>query len=598
MAGNTPQEATALARQLRAADPDKPLSFAFAAAKTPEDSVLVIGSKGGSALESEAKRKAGNGARVFSGLAYAEGSKAVFASDAAPSSAERSIADWVRHHKLGLGVNVTKDFATVTEDEEETEGPKIYATETLIRRFRMALRGPVHFAFGPGKSVEEHLLALHPRRDGKMLFRGIRQQNKAIRGSWGTLGLDGRVATFTCEEKPIPGLRKQIRAFLRDRDLRYRVLIMGPEGEVVEPGDEEDEDEDAPGQAPPRTDAPPPPPPQPGTGAPTPGTGQTETQPGGPPGGTKPRTDDKPGDDGVRADAERIATMRSQVQRMLPTLLDIAKALSTRGADIRDQHQKFQAAVKAKNVSAAQDAFDALREHGTAGRQDVAALATMRERVDAQLPELRRLFQARPDDAEAIRRAWQRCDTMLKLGDVRAARPAMFELASIMRAAQDADARARQAQQQQGTPGRSAPADTPVFRRLVVQRVAEWRDARKEAAATLDRLTKAVLARDDVQAHPRLADVRKAMADLAGELPDFGGRLETMLETAAREGTVSRILGDARGVIGDYRRQLSGAKKLSAFESFARTQMNDNADLVGALDANLNSFDQMLARAG
>lgn len=597
MAGNTPQEATALARQLRAADPDSPLSFAFAAAKTAEDSVLVLGSKSGSALEGEAKRKAGSNARVFSGQAYAEGSKAVFASDGAPSNAERTIGDWIRHHKLGLGVSVTKDFANTTEDEEEAEGPKLYATETLIRRFRLALRNPVHFAFGPGRSVEEHLLALHPRREGAMLFRGIRKENKAIRGSWGTLGLEGRVATFTCEEKPIPGLRKQIRAFLRDRNLRYRVLIMGPEGEVVEPGDEEDEEEgETPGTTRPQTgsgETPPPPPSQDG-GQPQRTAPQDGAQTPPPP---PPTPDD---DDGVGPDSQRLDKMRSQMQRMLPTLQDIAQKLSTRGVDIRKQHQVFQAAQKAKDVSAAQDAFDALRNHGREGRAEVASLATMRQRVDAQLPELQRLFRARPDDAEAIRRAWQRCDTTLKLGDVRAARPAMFELAAVMRAALEAEARARQADEQ-GTPGgqgRPAPADTPAFRRLVAQRIEEWRATQTEVSATLDRLAKAVLARDDVKGHPRLADVQKAMSELPGLLPDFGGKLEAMLEPAAREGTVSRVLGDARGIIGDYRKRLAGAGKLAAFEAFARTRMNDNAELVSALEANLGSFDQLLARAG
>ena len=88
------------------------------------------------------------------------------------------------------------------------------------------------------------------------------------------------------------------------------------------------------------------------------------------------------------------------------------------------------------------------------------------------------------------------------------------------------------------------------------------------------------------------------MNELPGLLPDFGGRLETLLEGALNGGSVAAVLGDARGVIGDYRKRLSAASKLASFEAFTRTNMNDNAELVGALDSNLSAFEQLLARAG
>ena len=574
--GNSAAEATALARQIRGAKEGSPLNFAFAMARNPADSALALGSKPGKSLEADAKKAAGTGARVFSGTVHAEGSKAIFASDDAPSNGERGIGDWVRHHKLGLGVNVTEDYANVTEDEEEAEGPKMYATEMLIRRFRMALRNPMHFGFGPGRSPEESLLALHPRREGQMLYRGIRRENHAIRGSWGMVALEGRVATFTCTEKPIPGLRKQVRAFLRGRDLRYRVKILGPEGEVLEPGDEE---EDAADLAAERAAAP-------ASGTDAPGSPSPAEA-----GGDAPVE----ADDGVDSDAKRLDSMRDQMKRMLPALQEIAQTLASRGVDIRTAHQAFRAALKDRDVKGAQDAFDALREHGRAGRADVQALATMRERLDAQVPELQRLYKARPEDAQAIRQPFQRADIALKLGDVRLARATLLELASIMKAAQASAAREAAPQ---GAPQRTAPADTPAFRRLVTQRIAEWREAQKQVADDLDRLANTVLARDDVLAHPRLPEIRKAMSELPGLLPDFGGKLETLLEGALNGGSVAAVLGDARGVIGDYRKSLSAASKLAAFEAFTRTNMNDNAELVGALDSNLSAFEQLLARAG
>lgn len=223
MPGNDAKEAKAAARELRYSEQQEPAAFAFAVAKDPADSILLVDdSKKPSTLVNLAARRS-DGA-VFSGMAYAEGSKAFFASDDAPSSGARAIDAWFKFHGIGMKAALMKAYAIVSDDEEE-EVAEIYSTDMLIRRLRMARRMKMNFAFGPAKEAENTLLALHPRRDGKILFRGIRKENGAVKGSWGFVTTQGRVATFTVTGKILPEMRKKVRSFLFSRSLRYRVII-------------------------------------------------------------------------------------------------------------------------------------------------------------------------------------------------------------------------------------------------------------------------------------------------------------------------------------------------------------------------------------
>ena len=226
MPGNDPKEAATVGRELRSSKESEPCAFAFGTAKKASDGILLVDdSKKPGTLVTQALRRSDG--RVFSGSVYCKGAKAIFASDDAPSNGARLLNEWLKFHKIGASATVTKDLAGVGEDEEE-EASKIYANDMLIRRFRQARRAPVQFAFGPVKDPSQSLLALHPRREGRMLFRALRKENGAKRGSWGTVKLEGRVASFTVTNKPIPELRKRIRSFLRHRELRFRVMIVEP----------------------------------------------------------------------------------------------------------------------------------------------------------------------------------------------------------------------------------------------------------------------------------------------------------------------------------------------------------------------------------
>lgn len=232
MAGNDTKEARATARELRYSEEQEPAAFAFATAADPSEAVLLVDdSKKPATLATLAARRS-DGA-VFSGMAFAKGSKAIFASDSAPSSGARMLNAWFKFHGIGMRAEVIKGYAFVSDDEEE-EIAEIYATDMILRRLRMARRMKMHFAFGPAKDPANTLLALHPRRDGKMLFRNIRKENGAVKGSWGIVSTAGRVATFNVTNKVVPEMRKKVRSFLFSRALRYRVVIVDPRSAPAE----------------------------------------------------------------------------------------------------------------------------------------------------------------------------------------------------------------------------------------------------------------------------------------------------------------------------------------------------------------------------
>lgn len=532
MAGNTANEAAAIGRQIRGAKQADPYNFAFAIGKATADSAMAVDkSKAANALEGEVKRASGSGAKIFSGQVYMDGGKAVFASDDAPSNGEKSIGDWFKQHKVSLSASVTKALAVVSEDEEEEEGPKIYATETLVTRFRYALRNPVNFAFGPGKTADDALLALHIRRGGQILFRNLRRENQSVRGSWGVLEMDGRVANFRCEDKPIPGLRKRIRAFLLSRNLRFRVKVFGPEGEVIEEGDEEDDLQDQQAE------------------------GGTEPQPG-PPSEQESTTNEQTADDGIGTDAQRLEEMRAQMQRMLDPLKEIAQKVPPRNGAIRELYAQFDAAQKRGDVSGAQAAIDGLQQQGRQGRDDAQALGTMRERLAAMLPDLQKLFQEKPDESDYIRTMWRQCGTALKAGEVAEAREALFELVSITKAPVKAS--------EDGAPEEG----TVEFRKLLLR----WKEAQNTLQANVEELAETMLRDARVQADPRFAAVQEEIGELSNLLPTWGDELQDAIDDILNAGSQAKEQGlfrAALGVVDEYTKELSGYPELSGMDELA-----------------------------
>jgi len=558
MAGNSEADLKSLRPVIRGSSEKAQASFAFGMASKAADSFLVADkSKAPKSLEGEAKKGAGAGAKVVSGKVYCDGTDAVFVTDDASSAVEKGLDAWLKLHKLGLSADVGKPEPA---EEGEEDGPKIYATETLISRFRFAQRNPVNFAFGPGKEKDASLLALHVRRSGKMMFRGIKRENHAIRGAWGVLNMEGRIATFTCEEKPIPGLRKSIRGFLRGRDLRYRVKIFGPEGEVIEPGDEEEDAADlAADQGLPEE------------------TGTEGAAPGAP---TEPQPTTTTTDDGVGTDAERLEKMRLDVQRMMDPLKEITQKVPSRKEAISALYTQFETARKAGQVGDAQGALDALREQGRTGRADVQALDTMRKQLADREKQLVDLAKSKPDIAAVIRTTYGECKKSLDAGDVATAREKIFELAGIMRTSGTAD----------------VPDGTVAYRQMLLR----WNRAQTDVATNIQALGAAVLKHPEVLADARVAEVREAVRELPTLVPNFGSALQDALDAMINAGPEAKargLIAPAATAVENYVKELAGYPELSELEEVAELVGEGNLKFGAALSEALTELQASLRAA-
>jgi hypothetical protein len=264
-------DAALITKTLKAAR-GQAVGFAFGVAGSAEGNLLAVDRKKTGEQLFAAIKKAGL-AKGFWGTATSEGSAVLFASEKPASGQQKLLEEWFRRNKVGLKAvigdgwqteaeaieappldgakdparaeEVAEDEVDEEEDEEEEEEPtpRVFTPEEVAKQLARARKRPVSFAFGVGADPEGALLALHARHPGKKLGALIKQANQATKGSYGQVTVEGRLATFRCEKAPIAGLKKLIRARLKLWELEFKVAIMGPEGEVVEPGDEVDDAE-------------------------------------------------------------------------------------------------------------------------------------------------------------------------------------------------------------------------------------------------------------------------------------------------------------------------------------------------------------------
>jgi hypothetical protein len=127
------------------------------------------------------------------------------------------------------------------------------------------------------------------------------------------------------------------------------------------------------------------------------------------------------------------------------------------------------------------------------------------------------------------------------------------------------------------------------YRKLLLR----WRDAQALLGANLATVGKTLLARQDVQADPRLADIEHAVSLLPKLVPAFAGDLEDSLDaalSATDDATAKKQEAHAIAAIDRYRSGLAGARALMELESFAAGELKSPLPLASALDAALGEL--------
>jgi hypothetical protein len=141
------------------------------------------------------------------------------------------------------------------------------------------------------------------------------------------------------------------------------------------------------------------------------------------------------------------------------------------------------------------------------------------------------------------------------------------------------------------------------YRKLLLR----WREAQMIVQSNIKAVGTTLLARPDVQADPRIGEVKKAAAALPNLVPKFGGKLEDVLESgskledvldaemnASNPAEMAGLAAEAIEAIDEYRRQLATVQLLP-LENFAAKDLQTALPLHSALDQALAELKQHLA---
>ena len=144
------------------------------------------------------------------------------------------------------------------------------------------------------------------------------------------------------------------------------------------------------------------------------------------------------------------------------------------------------------------------------------------------------------------------------------------------------------------TPKR-APAPGISYRMLLLR----WREAQGRLDENLKSFGTTLLARPEIQADPRLDDIRRGVAALPKLIPTFGGQLEDVLDaglSAADPQEHAKLSAQGIAAIDIYRKQLAAASPLLDLEDFAARKLGANLALHKALDQALDELRQQLSQ--
>lgn len=122
-----------------------------------------------------------------------------------------------------------------------------YLRKQLLR----AVRKPLNFAAGLGRSATEHKLVLHPSKDGKKLMSTLKKETELKKFAWGLAASspdEGSTLTLALESNPVGGLKKKLEQLLKHfKPLPFDTVVLTVDGEVVaDLPDPDDPDAEAP----------------------------------------------------------------------------------------------------------------------------------------------------------------------------------------------------------------------------------------------------------------------------------------------------------------------------------------------------------------
>ncbi len=121
--------------------------------------------------------------------------------------------------------------------------------DELEKLLKKARQKPLPFGVCMGKTPENTVLYLHLKKPPEVLMRNAKKAGESSKTSFGTCSVNGKIVSLTCQGDILPGMARNMKRFLLKSDIKMKVEILDPEGNLLESDGDEDEDGEAPTEA-------------------------------------------------------------------------------------------------------------------------------------------------------------------------------------------------------------------------------------------------------------------------------------------------------------------------------------------------------------
>lgn len=113
--------------------------------------------------------------------------------------------------------------------------------DDLKKMLAFARKGPVSFAFNPGKSDDDQSLAMHKLKSVAVLAKAAKAEGGGSKVASGTCEVKSKELHLTCEDV-VPGIARKLKRFLKANGAKLNVVVLDAEGNLLESDIEDIED--------------------------------------------------------------------------------------------------------------------------------------------------------------------------------------------------------------------------------------------------------------------------------------------------------------------------------------------------------------------
>ncbi len=121
--------------------------------------------------------------------------------------------------------------------------------DELEKLLKKARQNALPFGVCMGKTPENTVLYLHLKKPAEVLMRNAKKAGESSKTSFGTCSVKGKIVSLTCEGDILPGMARNMKRFLLKNDIKMKVEILDPAGNLLESDGDEDEDGEDPTDA-------------------------------------------------------------------------------------------------------------------------------------------------------------------------------------------------------------------------------------------------------------------------------------------------------------------------------------------------------------